>query len=129
MEQEAAKKLFATESHGAFFAVIGIVLPTETNFGLGDGDNPMVGDGDAMRITSQILQDVIWPAKGRLGINDPILLKQGAHEPAEILFVGQWQTLAIKGELFGAKSSSESCPELATKDAAEDFDGQEEIGA
>ncbi|OLC96527.1 MAG: hypothetical protein AUH86_09480 [Acidobacteria bacterium 13_1_40CM_4_58_4] len=32
------------------------------HLGFGDGDNPMAGDGDAMEITSQILQDMIWPA-------------------------------------------------------------------
>src|SRR5438034_4234431 len=44
-DAKAAKKLFTSESHRAFFAVICIILPTKADFGFGDGDNPMVGDG------------------------------------------------------------------------------------
>jgi hypothetical protein len=47
----------------------------------------MVGNGDAMRVTSEVLQDVLWPAKRWFRIDDPILLKQCSQESAEIAFV------------------------------------------
>ena len=72
------EELFAGESHRAFLTVIGIVLPAEADLGFGERNNPMVRDGDAMGITSQVLQDVVWSAKGWFGIDDPILLKQGS---------------------------------------------------
>jgi hypothetical protein len=50
--QKPAEELGAGESHGALLVVIGIILPAEPDLGIGDGENPMVGDGDAMRITS-----------------------------------------------------------------------------
>src|SRR5207247_6837854 len=93
-----------SESHRAFFAVICIILPTEADFGFGDGDNPMVGDGHTMGVTSQVLQDMVWPAKRRLRIHDPILLKQRSQESAEVVFIRQRQTLAEEGELSLAES-------------------------
>jgi hypothetical protein len=36
----------------------------------------MVGDGDAMGITREIVQNVFRSPKGRLGIDDPVLLEQ-----------------------------------------------------
>ena len=89
----------------------------------------MVGDGDTMGITSQVLQDVVWSAKGWLGINDPVLLKQRAQETAEALFVSQRQTLAIEGELLGAKSTSQFGCEFATEYSAQDFHRKKEIGS
>ena len=88
MAEKAAKKLFAGESHRAFFAVIGIVLPTEADLGFGDRDNPVVGDSDSMGITSQVLQDMVWSAKRWFRINDPILLKQRSQKSVEVAFIG-----------------------------------------
>jgi hypothetical protein len=87
MLQEAAKEFFAGEAHRPLFAVVGVIFPSESDLRFSEGKNPMVGDGDAMGITSQVLQDVVWFAKGWLGINDPILLKQSSQESAEILFL------------------------------------------
>ena len=64
MQQEPAKKLFAGKSHHAFLAVIGIVLPTEADLGFGDRGNPVVGDSDAMGITSQDCRTWSGPPKG-----------------------------------------------------------------
>ena len=97
MLEEPAKELFARESHGSLFVVIRIILPAEADLGFGNGENPMVGDGDAMGITSQVLQDMVRPAKRRLRIDDPIVLKQGAQEALEMPFFCQRQTVTEEG--------------------------------
>jgi hypothetical protein len=85
--QKPAEKLGAGQSHGALLVVIGIILPPESDLRFANGDNPMVGDGHAMGITSQVLQDVVRPAKRWFGIHDPILLKQRSQETAEVVFI------------------------------------------
>ena len=97
MQQETAEELGTGESHGALLVVIRIILPAEPDLGIGDGENPMVGDGDAMGIASQVLQNVVRTAKGRLGIHDPILLKQGTQESIEVALLCQRQTVAEEG--------------------------------
>ena len=89
----------------------------------------MIGNGDAMGITSQVLQDMVWPAKRWLRIHDPILLKQRSQESAEVVFIRQRQTLAEEGELSLAESAPQTSAELAAKHAAQHLHGQEEIGS
>ena len=89
----------------------------------------MVGDGDAMGVAGQIVQYVFRPAKGRLGVDDPVLAKQGAQEGGERLLVRQRQTFSEESQLFAAKGASQSGHELAAKDTAEHFHRQEEVGS
>ncbi len=48
-----------------------IVLPSEGDAGAVAGDQPAVGDGDAVSIARQIGQHGLWPAERALGIDHP----------------------------------------------------------
>ncbi len=69
---------------------------------------------------------MLGSAEGRLGIDDPVLLEQGAQEGGEALFVVERKALAVERELVVAKSASQSSDELAAEDTAEHLDGQQE---
>ena len=43
----------------------------------------MVGDGDAMGIAGQIVENMFHAAEGWLGVDDPILLAEFPEEVAE----------------------------------------------
>src|SRR5215510_2739682 len=129
MLQESSQELCTSESHRAHLVVICIILPTEPDVGFGDRNNPMVGNSDAMGVPRQVLQDMVWPAKGWLRIHDPILQKQSSQEPAEVTFLRQRQTLTEEGELLGVESAPQASAELAAEHAAEHLHGQEEIGS
>jgi hypothetical protein len=49
VEQEAADELISIEGHKLRFAVMAIVLPTESDLGVGHADQAGIGDGDTMR--------------------------------------------------------------------------------
>ena len=49
------EKLFTTESHRPFLVVILVMPPTEADLGFVNRKKPVIGDGHAMRITSQIV--------------------------------------------------------------------------
>ena len=68
----------------------------------------MVGDGDAMGVTSQIVQHMLGSAEGWLGVDDPVLLGEGTQKRSEVPLVAERQTLAVKPKLVVAKSASES---------------------
>jgi hypothetical protein len=53
----------------------------------------MVGDGDAMSVTGQIVKDMFRSAERWLGIDDPVLLKERAQESSEGPFVVERQAL------------------------------------
>ncbi len=43
---------------------------------VGESNQPVVGDGDAVGIGAEIAQHVFWTTEGRLGIDDPVLAEQ-----------------------------------------------------
>ena len=62
---------------------MGIILPAEGDLVVLEGDEAMVGDGDAMGVAAEIAEDVMGAAEGWFGIDDPWLTEQGAQESAE----------------------------------------------
>ena len=60
-----------------------IIFPAKRDLAIGEVDDPVVGDGDAMRIAGQIVQNMLWPSERPLGIDDPVLAKQRAKEGSE----------------------------------------------
>ena len=73
VDQESTDELAGREPHDLLtVATIGaIVLPSEGDLGLVEGDQPAVGNGDAVGIARQIGQHGLWPAERALGIDDP----------------------------------------------------------
>jgi len=88
VEQEAAQELLRTECHHSLFIPVGIILPAESNLVMLESHESMVGDGNAMGIAGEIAEHMMGTAEGGLGIDDPVLTKQGMQEGAEHLFIG-----------------------------------------
>ena len=61
---------------------MGIVSPAEGDAIVLEGHETMVGDGDAMCVAGQIVENVFGAAEGWLGVDDPVLL---AELPEEIV--------------------------------------------
>ena len=55
------------------------------DLGSRNGKQPVVGDGHAVGVASQIVQHVRGAAKRRLGIDDPVLPIKLAQETGEAL--------------------------------------------
>jgi hypothetical protein len=72
VEQEAPYKLDCIQSHDLALAVVRIVLPLKTDAAVFKGAKAMVGDGHAVSIASQILQNALRPGEGRLDVNHPL---------------------------------------------------------
>jgi hypothetical protein len=73
MQQETAQKLDRIEVHDPDAVVMSGVAPAEAHLTIGETQQSTVGNGNAMSVTSQILEDVCGTAEGRLGVNDPSL--------------------------------------------------------
>lgn len=79
MLQEPAEELLQGESHGPGLTAMGIVLPAKGDVVALHRKKPMIRNRHPMGVPGQVLKDVLWPAKGRLGINDSLLPKQSAQ--------------------------------------------------
>jgi hypothetical protein len=62
---------------------VGIILPAEGDLVVLEGDEAMVGDGDAMGVAAEIAEDVMGTAERGFGIDDPIVTEQGTQESVE----------------------------------------------
>ena len=63
---EAAQELFRRKRHRAMSAAMGIILPAKPDCGVGDGEQPMVGNGDAVGIACQVVKHMLGAAEGWL---------------------------------------------------------------
>ncbi len=73
MDQEAAQKLIGGDGHDLLLIAVRIVLPSERHSIILEGDESMVRDRDTMGIARQVMQNMLWAAEGRLGVDDPVL--------------------------------------------------------
>ena len=77
VKEEAAQELRSLERHGPLLTAMSIVFPAEGDVLTIEGDEPVVGDSDAMGVTAEITQYLLGSAHGLLGIDDPVLLVSG----------------------------------------------------
>ena len=81
--EKAAKEFVDVERQRADLAPVPIVLPPKRDGVVGDGDEPVIGDGDAVRVAREVVQHVGGAAKGRLGVDHPRLTIERSEKGAE----------------------------------------------
>ena len=62
---------------------MGIVSPAEGDAIVLEGHEAMVGDGDAMGVAGQVVENLFDTAEGWLGVDDPVLLTKLPEKVAE----------------------------------------------
>jgi hypothetical protein len=63
----------------------------------------MVGNGDSMSVTGQVLQNVFRTTEGRLGVNHPLLPGDGFEKRCEVVFVGERHAIPKENQPMVAK--------------------------
>ena len=126
VQKEAAQELGRAQSHHALLVAVGVILPAEGDAFSVEGQQAMIGDGDAMGVAAEIAQHLHGSAEGGLGIDDPVVAMQTPESFANCLRIGESGGRAGAAKLLAAVEAFQASEELAAKDTAEDFDGQEE---
>jgi len=93
------------EGHRPVLITVCIILPAEGNLVALEGQEAVVGDGNAMGVAGEIAEHMMGAAEGWLGVDDPVLTEQGAQEGAERLLVGEWLKSSGESELALLESS------------------------
>jgi len=83
VEQEASQELIHRESHEPLFVAVRGIAPAEGDVAMGEGDEPGVGDGDAMGVGAEIAQDMLRSSEGWLGVDDPVVTEEQAQPGGE----------------------------------------------
>ena len=74
VKQETSYKLDRVQGHQLGLVAMGRVSPAERHSAILHMDEPPVGDGDPVRVASQVFEDLLGAPKGALGMDDPMLL-------------------------------------------------------
>lgn len=127
MEQESPQELVDGQSHQAFLILVSRVAPAERDLTIFESNEPVIGDGDAMRVAAEIRQDMFGPAKGTFGVNDPVTLIGATQERAEELGLSQRFQLPMKAQSALLEGVSQCFGKPATKDFAQHFDWKKEV--
>jgi hypothetical protein len=83
VKKKSAQELICRNGHDLLLAAVSIVPPAEGDAMVLKGHETMVGDGDAMGVASQIVENMFGAAEGWLGVDDPVLLAEFPKEVAE----------------------------------------------
>ena len=126
MQQEAAQELVDRQAHDALLVAVRGVSPAEADLAVGEGNQPAVGDADAMGVSAEIAQGVLRAAEGSLGIDDPVVTEQDSEPGGEAAWLGERCELAVELELALVERRLETGDELATEDTSEHLDWKEE---
>ena len=119
VKQESSDELVSRDGHRSHLVAAGVISPTEGNALAIEGDESVVGDGDPMSITTEIADDLLRPAEGWFGIDNPILTKQRSKERSKVFRVCQVVDRSGARQPFLLMSAAESGDELSTKHSSE----------
>jgi len=82
----------------------------------------MVGNGDAVGVAAEILQNMFGTSKGWFAINHPLVTEEWTQEGGKCFWVSQELQLAMEYQLVAGEGALEGGHELAAKEAAERLD-------
>jgi hypothetical protein len=126
VQEKPPQEFVGADREGPHLAAVTVVLPPECDRAVRDVDDPMVGDGDAVRVPGQVLEHVRAAAEGGVGIHDPSLAKEGPQERPKGVFIGQPVEVAGKRQGAVPKRLGQASDKLAAKHSAQHLDWEEE---
>src|SRR6266852_9462648 len=119
VEQKAAQKGGGVEGGEPGDVAVSAVLPAEGDEAVLQGDEPIVGEGDAIGIATEVGEDLLSAGEGGLAVHDP-RLTSGVLELTMEVFV---RSLADRRPGDGLLEEAE---QLAAEDLGEHTHGEEE---
>lgn len=120
MQQEAAQELVDRERQVSLLVLVSGVSPAESDLVVQVGNEPAVGNRNAMGVGAQVAKHLIGSAERRFAIDYPSLREKLADQTPEQSGLSQAAKQAVELELSGSVSLLERFEELAAEDFAED---------
>jgi len=83
VDQESSQKLISGDRHDLLLTAPRIVFPAKRDSIILESNEAVVGDGDAMCISRQIVQNMFRTSEGWLGVDHPVLAEEKSQERVE----------------------------------------------
>lgn len=121
MREEAVNKFIGVQGHDFFPVVLSAVAVGEGDLVIGDIEDAMVGDGDAVGVTAEVIENDFGACEGGFGVDDPILFVERSDKRLKRVRVWKRDTS------FGV-SGLEVVEEFAAEHERERLDGKQKGG-
>ena len=126
MQEEAAQELIDRQSHQFLLIVVRRIAPTKGDVAVGQRYQSMVGDGDAVGVTAEILKHILGAAEGWFRVDDPVFSKQWSQPGGEEFGLREHRQIPGKVQLAMLKGRLETGDELAAKHPPDHGNGEKE---
>ena len=83
VDQESSQKLICGNRHDLLLTAPCVIFPAKRNSIILESHQSMVGDGDAVRITGEIVQNMFRTSEGWLGVDHPVFAEEESQERVE----------------------------------------------
>ena len=83
VDQESSQKLICGNRHDFLLAAPCVVFPAKRDSIILERHQSMVGDGDAVRIAGEIVQNMFRTSEGWLGVDHPVFAEEESQERVE----------------------------------------------
>ena len=83
VDQESSQKLICGNRHDLLLTAPYVVFPAKRDSIILESNEPVVGDGDAMCISRQIVQNMFRTSEGWLDVDYPVFAEEESQERVE----------------------------------------------
>ena len=73
VHEKPADELLGRNGHNTLYVSMSVVAPTERDIVAVKCEQSMIGDGDAMGITTEVTEHLFGTTEGRFGVDDPFM--------------------------------------------------------
>jgi hypothetical protein len=128
MEEESADEFTAVDAFDAPASAALVVLVSEEDVFVLSAYEPLVGDGDAMGVAAEIVEDLLGSGEGRLDMDDPLLEASLVEKLVEANGMLELADRVGKIDLGVTIGLFQGVEEGLLEDGGENLKGDEELG-
>ena len=127
MQQKTADELFRRQDHCLFLVIIGPIQVSKSDTVFVNVLNPVIGDGNLMGISCQVLDDRIRIFERLFSMHYPIGFVELFLQLPEVLMLFQMTDLSSQGQLFSFVKFNELLKHLTPEGLSQCCDMKQEI--
>ena len=126
MEKEAPDEFDRSKRHRALLPAVRVVFPVERYRTIVERRKAAIGDGNAVRVTRQILEHLYGTTERRLGVDDPLGSSEGFEKTLPFGSLRERCEPALERKFAASIGLTEQLEKPPTKESAQDADGKKE---
>ena len=127
VEQETSNEFLGRKGHGFELVAVAAIPVSECDRSIFDFEDAVVGNGDAMCIAAEVVEDFLRPAERSLGVDDPVLAAELVDEVVESGLGLELSGLAREYQLVLGKGLLKKLDKFTAEHLGKGSDRKEEI--